>query len=525
MLCLAVLAAALTTAGVQVPTADAEESAPGPGSPQAQPRGDGRLELPGLTTDPPGMQDGELPDGAAEIPGTALDAYQGAVTAVAEALPGCKLPWELVASIGRVESVHASGYGLRADGTTEKPIRGPRLDGNGFALIRDTDGGKWDGDTEYDRAVGPMQFIPSTWAEWGADGNGDGERNPNNIYDAALGAGLYLCAGGRDLSKDEDLDKAVLSYNRSREYVNTVLGWMRTYQGGVHEVPDPSATDDSSSETPAPSPSTQTAGPSAPPSSPSKPASPSKPQAPNQPGTPDGTEGANRPSTPPAAVVTRLEPVGDGSLEAEAGSTFAVRPQVRALKSDGTVVAHKLVMYEIAGATGARFDGGRRQVTVTTDGRGIATAPRLRAGDQPGTFTIRASLGQLPDVTFDATVRPRPTQVADQLIRITDEPLQAPAGGLFDAPLHILATAAGKPVAGVRITASLEPVEGGPFFKEEGAAGRAAHSVVLDPPGADGQVAVPEIAAGDHPGTYTLVLTTPEGVRLEIPLTVTETVQ
>ncbi|MGO4429425.1 lytic transglycosylase domain-containing protein, partial [Streptomyces sp. MCAF7] len=92
--------------------------------------------------------------------------------------------------------------------------------------------------TTHDRAVGPMQFIPSTWATWGRDGNGDGAKNPNNIYDAALAAGAYLCAGGRDLSVKADLDRAILGYNHSQEYLATVLSWFEYYKKGTHEVPD-----------------------------------------------------------------------------------------------------------------------------------------------------------------------------------------------------------------------------------------------------------------------------------------------
>ncbi len=138
----------------------------------------------------------------------------------------------------KVESGQASGGRVDKRGTTLSPILGPALDGNGFALIRDTDGGAYDGDGTYDRAVGPMQFIPSTWANWGADGNGDGRRDPHNIYDAALAAGRYLCAGTRDLTRRADLDRAILSYNRSDTYLRTVLSWLEFYRGGSHPVAD-----------------------------------------------------------------------------------------------------------------------------------------------------------------------------------------------------------------------------------------------------------------------------------------------
>ncbi|MFJ4439215.1 lytic murein transglycosylase [Streptomyces sp. NPDC088923] len=172
------------------------------------------------------------------LPATVLAAYQRAESSLARSRPGCHLPWQLLAAIGQVESGQARGGDVDAHGTTRHRITGPALDGDGFALIRDTENGAWDGDAVYDRAVGPMQFLPGTWRRWGADGNGDGRADPNNIFDAALGAGRYLCAGGRDLATGAGLERAVLSYNYSRDYLQLVLRWLAFYRDGVHAVPD-----------------------------------------------------------------------------------------------------------------------------------------------------------------------------------------------------------------------------------------------------------------------------------------------
>ncbi|WP_371235683.1 hypothetical protein [Streptomyces pimonensis] len=174
----------------------------------------------------------------AGLPVSVFTAYRDAAKSVAGTDPGCGLRWELLAGIGKVESGHARGGAVDANGDTLTRITGPALDGNGFALIHDSEGGAWDGDAVYDRAVGPMQFLPTTWKSWGADGNGDGVTNPNNIFDAALAAGHYLCAGDRDLRTAAGLERAVLSYNHSRAYLDLVLGWMTFYLRGVHTVPD-----------------------------------------------------------------------------------------------------------------------------------------------------------------------------------------------------------------------------------------------------------------------------------------------
>ena len=105
-------------------------------------------------------------------------------------------------------------------------------------MIRDTDGGALDGDTAFDRAVGPMQFIPGTWTTFAKDGNNDGVASPHNVYDAALAAGDFLCAGGGDLSQPADQRAALLRYNRSDAYGALVLRWAAAYAAGVAVIPN-----------------------------------------------------------------------------------------------------------------------------------------------------------------------------------------------------------------------------------------------------------------------------------------------
>ncbi|MEV6650819.1 lytic murein transglycosylase [Streptomyces sp. NPDC051219] len=242
-----------------------------------------RTELPPLRTlDGAGAAAGGPDDGSAVtvhggVPATVLDAYLRAESALADSDPGCHLRRQLLAAIGQVESGQARGGRVTADGTTLAPILGPRLDGDRFALIRDTDGGAYDGDSAYDRAVGPMQFIPSTWAGWGADGNGDGRADPNNVYDAALAAGRYLCAAGGDLADPAGLDRAILGYNHSEAYLRTVRAWYAYYLEGHFAVPDhhAGAGDRPKPQSPAPEPSSSR--PARPEPSPSATAAPGTP--------------------------------------------------------------------------------------------------------------------------------------------------------------------------------------------------------------------------------------------------------
>ncbi|WP_229067967.1 lytic murein transglycosylase [Actinoplanes sp. DH11] len=192
--------------------------------------------LPGLSTTQPGGTGGRPADALSGwatqvgtqvgIPVVAVQAYGYAELVTARTTPSCHLSWTTLAAIGKVESEHGSANGavLGVDGVSTPTIFGLPLDGQGGRQrINDTDRGQFDGDATYDRAVGAMQFIPTTWNENAVDGDNDGTKNPNDIDDAALTAAVYLCKGGRDLAKAESWWDAVLSYNALRPYAQKVF--------------------------------------------------------------------------------------------------------------------------------------------------------------------------------------------------------------------------------------------------------------------------------------------------------------
>ncbi|MEU0834952.1 lytic transglycosylase domain-containing protein [Streptomyces sp. NPDC005969] len=460
--------------------------------------------------------------GQSGIPASVLAAYKKAERSLADTDASCRLPWQLLAAIGKVESGQARGGRVDANGTTFSPILGPVLNGQGFAMIKDTDNGVYDGDSTHDRAVGPMQFIPSTWATWGQDGNGDGRKDPNNIYDAALAAGHYLCAGSRDLAVAADLDRAVLSYNHSNEYLRTVRSWFDYYRRGTHEIPDGSGvvppplgggTDPSpnpgTSRSPSPSP---TPPPSRKPDpEPAKPGGGSKSPVPRPKPTPPQTLGA-------------VENAGTGKLTATAGDAFAERIKVRAKNSLGGPLAKVSVTFTIAGDTDARFEGGKTAVTLATGADGTVTAPVLQAGEKTGRFTVRAiATGRsLPAVPYTATVTARQ---ADAIARTDDKALTAAPGAEFADNVAVKATYRGAVASGVAVTATMitdggTPVENdkGPYFKDAG--GNPVRTLTDLKTGADGTLTLPKIYADDTTGTYRLRLTTEGGATVVIELDV-----
>ncbi|MFD8396687.1 hypothetical protein ACFV2N_48015 [Streptomyces sp. NPDC059680] len=175
------------------------------------------------------------------IPTLPLMAYRRAAYEQAIRTPGCHLPWTLLAAIGKIESNHARNGALTDEGFTASPILGPVLNGRPFAALHDSDQGKFDGNTTWDRAVGPMQFIPSTWKRWGITTRPTHVADPNNIFDASTSAAAYLCANNRDLNDPLQLNQAILSYNPSQKYLHDVLALNSAYVSGQPAVTDAAA--------------------------------------------------------------------------------------------------------------------------------------------------------------------------------------------------------------------------------------------------------------------------------------------
>jgi hypothetical protein len=103
------------------------------------------------------------------------------------------IPWEVLAAINEVETNFGQNLGPSSAG-----------------------------------AIGWMQFMPSTWARWGVDANGDGIADPNNPTDAIFSAARYLAACGGQT----DIAAAIYCYNHADWYVNDVLSLAGLYSRG-----------------------------------------------------------------------------------------------------------------------------------------------------------------------------------------------------------------------------------------------------------------------------------------------------
>jgi membrane-bound lytic murein transglycosylase B len=528
----AAVAALAASQAPGVTTDSAGRQTTGSPSPDASPQADDAAsdsryytDLPPLDSPTPtpgtGDSSGTTAVGELGIPATVLDAYKKAEASLRESKPGCNLPWQLLAAIGKVESGQASGGRVDADGTTYTKILGPVLNGGEFANISDTDNGAYDGDSTYDRAVGPMQFIPSTWEWAGRDGNSDGAKDPNNIYDAALAAGHYLCRFDWDLSNDGNLRSAILSYNNSTAYYNTVISWLESYRKGSHEIPDGTG---SLPETPSGNGNGNNNGNGRGGSTTSPSPTPPKTDKPgtDKPGTdkPGGDKpggGSTTPPTPPPTTpppttptdtVHHLEDAGTADLTATAGDTFAGKITARTETEAGKAVAKVRVRFTIVGDTDTTFTGGESVATMVTNSSGTATAPALVAGEKTGDVTIRVTVvgRSVAALDYTATVTARQ---ADALARTTTTELTCVPGGEFAEQVEVKATNNGEVADKVAVKATLiksvlDPTanDKGPYFKDaDGKPVRALTALETDE---NGLLKLPKLYADDTVGTFLL---------------------
>jgi hypothetical protein len=137
-----------------------------------------RSQQPAVTSVPQGTK-----------PASYLQLFQASAAAYC---PG--LSWTILAAIGEIESDDGQNVGPSSAG-----------------------------------ALGPMQFLPSTWQEWGIDAFG--ETGPPNVldpYDAVPSAARMLCADGA-ASGGTALDNAIFDYNHAEWYVREVLALAAQY--------------------------------------------------------------------------------------------------------------------------------------------------------------------------------------------------------------------------------------------------------------------------------------------------------
>jgi hypothetical protein len=111
-----------------------------------------------------------------------------------------RMSWTVLAAIGQIESADGQNVGPSSAG-----------------------------------ALGPMQFLPSTWAEWGIDGFGPpGPPDIMNPFDAVPSAARMLCADGASSGTEAGLRQAIFAYNHAGWYVNEVLALAGRYAAEYH---------------------------------------------------------------------------------------------------------------------------------------------------------------------------------------------------------------------------------------------------------------------------------------------------
>jgi hypothetical protein len=177
------------------------------------------------------------------VPERALAAYQRAAAVMAPADAECHLSAELLAAVGRVESDHGR-YAAWRLGPRARMF--PTLIGSPVPAtsrqapaspVADTDGGVFDHDAAADHPLGPLQLLPGVWRQVAVDGDGDGNRSPDDLDDAALGLAIALCDGDLDLATPAGQDEALARLNIRPRYLRAVEAFRSAYAAPLPVTP------------------------------------------------------------------------------------------------------------------------------------------------------------------------------------------------------------------------------------------------------------------------------------------------
>ena len=137
----------------------------------------------------------------------------------------CVLSPDLLHAVAIAASSNGLSGGSTYDraATSQPAIFGATGDGQmaGLALLLDTDDGVIDADENFDRPVGPFQFLPTSWQRYGYDANQDGIADPQNLWDASASAANFLCEMGAGTGDDQS--QAILNYAGSQTLADRIV--------------------------------------------------------------------------------------------------------------------------------------------------------------------------------------------------------------------------------------------------------------------------------------------------------------
>ena len=156
---------------------------------------------------------------------------------------GCGVSWNWLPGIGRIESGHAGGGAPSSSRHRDQPDPSPaRPDGTlpgNEVIVQQSVGSR----RHLRLVMGPMQFLPGTWARYASDGDGDGIADPQNLFDSyPVGGPIPVQRRAQPARPPGEATAAILRYNNSVAYAAERAGLAAAYATGVVPVDLPPIT-------------------------------------------------------------------------------------------------------------------------------------------------------------------------------------------------------------------------------------------------------------------------------------------